>query len=357
MRHIGSDDHGGDFLIVFDRNPRECAAIGTARATTKLRVHLHTDVGNVLRLARENVSALEALRRNAVAALASLLNGIVRDGILHVAREDEEDQLRLGLELVASLVPGIGDHLTTLRDLFNKDGRICALDDTAVAFVNADKLVDKLLSGNLIHSWAGPALENAEAPRPQRLLVRSQESHASKLPATTNSLSRGDLALAKCNLGSWKDASLDSSRLRIDLQSEVCKIGILLPLEHSQAMFNCLPTLLRQRDGKLDHVRRLRRIELEWVALILRHPEKVDGKELALGCLDQGDSSQDILAVLLAEILQNGDLLAILLKSVGGAIHRNETLDGVFRGTVLAQDLDLLENLDALVQLRMLPPV
>ena len=200
------------------------------------------------------MSTLEALRRNTVAALASLLDGIVPNGILHVAREDEEDQLRFGLELVASLVPSVCDHLAALRDLLNKDGWIRSFDDTTVAFVDANELVDKLLSGNLIDSWTGPTLENAEAPGLKRFLVRSEESHAGKLPATADGISGGDFAMTKCNFGSWKNARLDSSGLRVDFQSKVGKVGIFLPIEHFQAMLNCFPTLLRQGNGKFDHV-------------------------------------------------------------------------------------------------------
>ena len=44
VRHISGDDHGGNLLIIFDRNPRKDVAVSTACAATEFRVHLHADV-------------------------------------------------------------------------------------------------------------------------------------------------------------------------------------------------------------------------------------------------------------------------------------------------------------------------
>lgn len=186
---VGSNDHGRDCLIVLDRNPLKDIADSAAGRAAELGVDLHADVRDVLRLALQDMIALNHLRGNAVAALASLLDFLVDIG-QGLLRKDEEDELRLHLELVAGVVPSVLNHVTARLWIAQENGRLRAGNDTAMALVDLDELVAESLSCRLVDLVVAELgmLHNAEAPRLERLLVDSEEALAVDAPTAPNSL-------------------------------------------------------------------------------------------------------------------------------------------------------------------------
>lgn len=241
---------------------------------------------------------------------------------------------------------------------------------TAVSLVRLDERLDESL--DVVNGRNASTLNDADTPGLDRIIIVDVgELSTIKAPAASDAVLLQHLCVAssgvEVDLRGRKDARLGLGRGLADDETVVLEVRILMPLEHADAMLDCLPASRRECDSELDHCRRLDVAQLGIVSLVLVDLEMVnrDIDGLAadlLGHLGERYVVLDTQIVLAPEVGSDGNLLVRILgileeDLVCSLVH--QLVDDVVRLLslhVVGNDAELLEAFEVTPQ-DALPPV
>lgn len=175
---------------------------------------------------------LENLQSHTESNVARLLDATVDVDIAVV--DDEEEQIRWHGVLVASLVPDLLDHLTTISKVTGTHLWLLAMlrvggYKSTVGFVDLDELLEGGFNG--LRRRAATTLDTADTPRVDRTFLVVHGELATVEPLATGDHVRrldGDLlgTGAEMNGGQRKDTNCHLGGRRANLQAVVTKVGI-----------------------------------------------------------------------------------------------------------------------------------
>jgi len=341
MRNISTNDHGRNRSRL-GCNLRDKLRLGDRGDTAELSVDLHTDVGNVLWRGSHDVLGLDDLRSHTETNIARLLDATVD---VHVAIvDDEEQQVRRLVVLVAGLVPHLLNHLSAILKVTGADPRLLAVlgmgeNNAAMRFVDLDELLDE---GFYSLRWgAATTLNGANAPCLDRaVLVTHSELARIQAPSTSDHIRSLDRRLlgtgTEVDSRGRQDAGCDLGRAGVDLKVVVTEIGIARPIEEADSLLNSRPALLGEGNCELDHLGRLSVAQLGVVALVGIDLEDIDGHvdvtvANLLGHPDDWDVGDAVYIVLLLEVLCDRDLLGTVVwiwESGLSGVHVDKLING-----------------------------
>jgi len=304
MRHIDANHHGrrfehGRMLLAHVR--RDAAVL-----TAQFCVHLEADVGDILGVGLARLEGLDHLRRDGEATLGILFESLVQKRRL-LAENEEYDLGRLLVVLASGRISplnqlGVG-HVRGRR----KDVGL-GLDPAAMVDPYLFELAAKVDKRGIVDG----AVDRHQGPRAQggRHVA---EADATKIPAAPLLRVLGHGISRVVHVRVRKHASLHLGRLVGDGNTKLTQVGVAAPVEVLNHVQYLPLALGRSLHGKLNHLGRLLRVELEIVPVEAHNLTELHGEERALPRLDQRQirvAKPDL--VLLGIVVGDRDLLCLI---------------------------------------------